>query len=187
MKIIGGKYKSKQLKSPEGIQTRPTLNRIKENLFNILCHKFDVDFQELKILDLFAGSGSLGIECYSRGAKQVTFVDNEINAIKAIQQNTKVFDKKKIEIKQESVLRFLKKKGALYDLIFIDPPYDINIVEPTLIALSENNWVDINSLIIVETAKKNGLTAPKNFEIIDSRTYAKTSLFFVKVKPDVSE
>lgn len=185
MKIIAGKYKSKQLVSPEGEKTRPTLNRIKENLFNILCHRFNIDFVDLKILDLFAGSGALGIESYSRGADQVTFVDNEETAIQAIKKNTKSFDIKKIKIAQESVLKFLKKKSDKYDLVFMDPPYDINIIEPSLIALFENNWIHSNSLIIIESAKKTGFTCPENFEILDTRTYAKTDLTFVKVKSEI--
>ncbi len=185
MKIIAGKYKSKQLVSPEGEKTRPTLNRIKENLFNILCHRFDVDFTAAKVLDLFAGSGALGIECYSRGADHVTFVDNEETAIQAIKKNTKAFDVKKIKIAQESVLKFLKKKSDEYDLVFMDPPYDINIIEPSLIALSENNWIHSNSLIIIESAKKNGFPCLENFEILDTRTYAKTTLFFVRLKQEI--
>lgn len=184
MKIIGGKFKSKQLVPPEGAQTRPTLNRIKENLFNILGHKFCVDFQESKVLDLFAGSGALGIECYSRGAPSVTFVDNDDAAIKAIQQNTKSFESKQINIKQESVLKFLKKKGAPYDLVLMDPPYDKNIITPSLTALYENNWVGENSVIIVEAAKGNTFECPSFFEILDTRTYAKTTLSFLRVKAD---
>jgi 16S rRNA (guanine966-N2)-methyltransferase len=182
MKIIGGKYKSKHLVSPQGMQTRPTLNRIKENLFNILCHRFSIDFSNLKVLDLFAGSGALGIECYSRGASSITFVDNDLSAIKAIQQNTKAFDSKDINIKQESVLKFLKKKGDRYNLVFMDPPYDKNIVSPSLIALYENNWINSHSLIIGEMPKGGILECPDYFEILDTRTYAKTTLFFIKLK-----
>lgn len=185
MKIIGGKYKSKQLVTPEGAQTRPTLNRIKENIFNILGHRFDVAFEGKKVLDLFAGSGALGIECYSRGADLVTFIDNEETAIKAIKKNTKSFDAQQIKIYQESVLKFLKKKSAPYDLVFIDPPYDINIIEPSLIALHANNWIHENGLIIVEVTKGYAFQCPNQFEVLDTRTYAKTSLFFVKPKSEI--
>jgi 16S rRNA (guanine966-N2)-methyltransferase len=117
MRVIAGAYGGRTLKAPKGDSTRPTSDRVREALFSILGDRV----QDARVLDLFAGSGALGLEALSRGAQSVTFVDDDRAAITAIKANLAAL-KAQAEVRQSDALRFLS--GALqYDLIFLDPPY----------------------------------------------------------------
>src|SRR3954468_4220736 len=121
MRVIAGTYGGRTLKAPPGDATRPTSERVREALFSILGTRI----QDARVLDLFAGSGALGIEALSRGARSATFVDNGTQAIKAIKANLSALEVD-AEIRQSDALRFLahaSELGAQYDLVFLDPPY----------------------------------------------------------------
>jgi 16S rRNA (guanine966-N2)-methyltransferase len=121
MRVIAGTYGGRTLKAPPGAATRPTSDRVREALFSILGTRV----HDARVLDLFAGSGALGIEALSRGAQSVVFVDNATAAIKAINANLEVLNAT-ARVRQTDVLRFLahaRELGAQYDLVFLDPPY----------------------------------------------------------------
>ncbi len=121
MRVIAGTYGGRTLKAPPGAATRPTSDRVREALFSILADRIS----DARVLDLFAGSGALGLEALSRGAESVTFVDDAATAIRAVKANLAALDAA-ATVRQTDALRFLAAasgKGAQYDLVFLDPPY----------------------------------------------------------------
>ena len=131
MRVIAGKYRSIKLNSVEGMNTRPTTDKIKENLFNM------IDCYDSNVLDLFGGTGGLGIEALSRGAKHATFIDGSNNAIKVIKSN---IEKCRIDATDYSLyrndfkraLKIFGKKEEKFDIIFLDPPYDKGLIDEAL-------------------------------------------------------
>ena len=178
MRIITGKRKGSKLVGPLGENTRPTESRIKESIFNILGNVNDS-----YVLDLFSGSGSIGLEFLSRGSKEVYLVDNNKNAIKAINTNVKKLNLSGAHVIQSSYLDALSdisKKNVEFDFIYVDPPYDaVDIYDKTLEYLNKyDNF--FNSLIIVETKKDININNLKLFNIIDMRQYRDTIVYFLR-------
>ena len=118
MRVIAGTYRGRTLKAPKGDSTRPTSDRVREALFSILGDRV----QDARVLDLFAGSGALGLEALSRGAQSVTFVDDDRAAIAAVKGNLAALGAD-AEVRQTDALRFLSTAPLQYDLVFLDPPY----------------------------------------------------------------
>lgn len=150
MRVIAGTARSLPLKTPEGLDTRPTTDRIKETLFNML----QADIPGAVFVDLFSGSGGIGIEALSRGARKAYFVDNSPKALSCIQQNltfTKMEDRA-IVLKQDAVsaLNSIYEKEA--DIIFMDPPYNCGYEKNILAMLGEMHYVTDDTLIIVEAS-----------------------------------
>ena len=148
MRVITGSARGRKLKTPENYDIRPTTDNVKEALFNIL--QFDIEGR--RVLDLFAGTGQLGIECLSRGAASATFVDKDRNALRIVRDNLKSCNLSAAVV-QADALGFLQK-GQQFDLIFVDPPYDSGLYEAVLERI---NLVDILSdggIIICETRKE---------------------------------
>ena len=149
MRVIGGRAKRLQLKTLEGMDTRPTTDRIKETLFNMI----DPWIADCDFLDLFAGSGGIGIEAASRGAKEVVFVEKNPKAAACIRENlafTKLAeDGKLLNMDVLQALRSLEGKGV-FDIIFMDPPYNNELERQVLEYLKDSTVADKNTLIIVE-------------------------------------
>ena len=161
MRIIAGQLKGKRLKAPRGFDTRPVTDRIKENLFNI----WQMDIVGAKFLDLFAGSGSMGIEAVSRGAAEVVMVDQSFQAVKTIEANLKscgVFPQ--VQILNMEVLQaidYLEKAGKGFNIVFIDPPFKLpNLAERVLGRLSGSR-LGIEGQIIARVRSDHKL--PNNF------------------------
>lgn len=174
MRVIAGTARSVPLKSLEGLSTRPTTDRVKTSLFNII--QFEIAGRE--VLDLFGGSGALGIEALSRGAGHATFVDQSAEAVAVIREN---LQKTKLAgsatVVQSEALSFLRRCKNRYDLIFLDPPYAENLLENALKCISEIDILKSRGIIICERpAEKTdcgvyaGLTASKDYR------YGKTVL-----------
>lgn len=151
MRVIAGTRRSLLLKAPDGNVTRPTTDRIKETLFNVL----QTDIQDSVFVDLFSGSGAIGIEALSRGAKKAYFIEMNKEAISCIQDNIKFtkFTEQAVVLKQEVVsgLEFIKEP---VDIIFMDPPYDQLLEKTILEKLSKTNILKEDSMIIVEASLK---------------------------------
>ena len=126
MRVITGSARGRRLKTPETYDIRPTTDNVKEALFNIL--QFDVEGR--RVLDLFAGTGQLGIEALSRGAKSAVFVDADRDAVRIVRENLKLCGLS-AEVRQQDALSLLRQ-GGVYDLIFVDPPYDAGLYRPVL-------------------------------------------------------
>ncbi len=146
MRVISGMARGRKLKEPEGRTIRPTTDKVKESIFNIV--QFDIEGR--RCLDLFAGTGQLGIEALSRGAAHVTFVDEAAESLKLVKNNldTAGFTEK-AEIIRADAIEYLER-GRRYDLIFIDPPYKTSLLERALKAINQFDILKVNGIMICE-------------------------------------
>lgn len=191
MRIIAGKYKAKVINSPKTEKTRPTLDRVKEAMFSIL-NPYIVDSN---VLDLFSGTGNLGIEAISRGAKFAWLNDKENVAISTIISNIELTNSKSyVKITKKDFVKCLMQIQSLkmtFDIIFLDPPYDTKLAIETLEYISDNKEILSKDGIIVYETDKNFITKleknnPKlslkfdNLECVDSRNYGNVILKFFK-------
>lgn len=182
MRIIAGKARGCRLFLPKGIAIRPTTDRVREALFNILANRI----QDMAFLDLYAGSGSVGLEALSRGASLVVFVDNNPRSISVLMKNVEKsrFPQEKIVVQRGDVLQVLKKlnkEAARFDIVFMDPPYASGHVEPTLSVLGNTSLLKPDGLVVVE----HGATeeVPRNVSNLgfeSERKYGDTVLSFYK-------
>ena len=180
MRVIAGKARRLVLKTPKGDSTRPTTDRIKETLFNIL----QPSLYGCRFLDLFAGSGGIGIEAVSRGAMESVFVENNRDAIKCIKENiehTKLDTQcKLIEGDVFYAIKKLSGEGA-FDIIFMDPPYDEDYYERVLESLSESDIIDCDTVIICEAGEDKDFSFAVNlgFDIAREKVYKSNKHVFL--------
>ncbi len=183
MRVIAGSARGKKLRSPKDESVRPTLDRIKENIFNII----GFDIKESVVLDLFAGSGGLGIEALSRGASHCTFVDKDKNSIALVQANLKDTRlEKNAEIFQsdaESAIEKLYAKGKKFDYIFLDPPYQQGIIQKILKQLQKCNIMQEEGVVIIETDRLEKLPDEiYRFIKIKEREYSNTRISIYEIR-----
>ncbi|WP_414052777.1 16S rRNA (guanine(966)-N(2))-methyltransferase RsmD [Macrococcus animalis] len=175
MRVIGGKYKRFHLTAPKGITSRPTTDKIKETMFNILGQMDGIG------LDLFAGSGGLGVEAISRGLSKVIFVDGSFDAIQMIKKNTSFLDED-VEIYKNDYKRALKalnKRNIQFDMIFLDPPYQKNIVNDALPLIQSFDLLAKGGQILIECEKNESIDT-LDYEIIKNETYGITKLIILR-------
>ncbi|KRQ86941.1 Ribosomal RNA small subunit methyltransferase D [Caloramator mitchellensis] len=157
MRIITGLAKGRIIKAPEGMITRPTSDRVKEALFNIIRNKV----YDSNVLDLFAGSGNLGLEALSRGAKHCTFIESDKNAFRVLKENiyNLCFDDKSTTYFGDSftILKSIRNQNMKYDLIFLDPPYGKGLVERSIGAIYELKIFSDNCLIVAELDQNDAI------------------------------
>lgn len=177
MRIVSGKYRGKKLLSPIDEKTRPTSDKVKESLFNIIGMRV----VDASCLDLFSGSGALGIECISRGAKKVIFNDLNKNAVKIIKDNLSSL--KNIECEYQvfnkdykDLLECLNDK---FDIVFLDPPYAMKINEKIINVLKEKKLIDEDTLIVLETSSEDSLDLECSFS--KSYKYGSIKLTILKI------
>ncbi len=180
MRVISGNSRGSKLFSLEGENTRPTLDRVKESLFNIIQN----NIVDSNVLDLFAGSGALGIECLSRGASKVIFSDNSSDAINIINKNLeKTKLKSKSIVINKDYLKVLEElSNEKFDLIFLDPPYKTDYAIESLKIITSKKMLEENGIIVLETDRQEEIL--KNIEnininIADIRKYGRVSLIFL--------
>lgn len=189
MRVISGKARGTKLNSIESNTTRPTLDRVKESLFNILQEHIN----QKEVLDLFAGSGALGIEALSRNAKNVIFCDNNKQAVEMIKTNlekTRLQEKAEIiNLDYKRCIEMLKAKNIKFDLIFLDPPYKDDIAIESLKLIIKNNLINNKGIIVIETDEVNRDLKELNdamtnelqaIKIFDQRKYGRANLIFLK-------
>lgn len=187
MRIVGGTHKGRALFAPSGRDTRPTSDRVRESIFNILAHGFDgFDLEETTVVDVYAGSGALGLEALSRGAKHATFIDASRAALDVIKKNASTMG----ERRNSMVLKFDAKKLAMppraakapCGLAFIDAPYEMELSLPALLGLVNKGWVKAGAIVVVELAKKEELEVPRHYQQLDERTYGAARVLFLQVR-----
>lgn len=172
MRIIAGEYKGTNLISVPGDQTRPTTDFLKEAMFSIL-----EDCQGERVLDLFAGSGALGLEALSRGAESVDFVDNAGRAWATIRRNIeKVRCEGRCRTVRQKVSAFLNAQEEPFDLIFMDPPYNKNFIAPTLELIFDRGLVKDSGRVVVEHSPREPLAERWNDYIAQQKRYGETML-----------
>ena len=175
MRVIGGKYKRFPLEALKGVTSRPTTDKIKETMFNIIGPL------EGTGLDLFAGSGALGIEGLSRGLEHVIFVDGSFQAVQVIKKNTSKLDEK-VEVYKNDYKRALKalvKRDIQFDMIFLDPPYDKGIIDDALPFIRENNLLKTNGRIMIE-CEKHEVIDTLDYEVLKHENYGITKLILLR-------
>ena len=186
MRIIGGKYRGLKLLPPNGLNIRPTSDRLKESLFSIITsNKYKIHINNSNVLDICSGTGSLGIESLSRGAKSVFFIDKDHRSIKLIYKNIAKLDIDKqiennIKIIRDEVIKALKNINKIFQIVLIDPPYNTNITEKCLLKLKEFNLIDEGSYIFVESSKTEEFNYD-GYQILDIKVHGISKLTILKL------
>ncbi len=184
MRVIGGTLKGRRLSTIKmGANTtnlRPTTDRIKENLFNILFGgKFDLRIEQARILDIFAGTGALGLEAISRGAKTCTFIEKNKACLRVLHANISICGvKSQTSTKIFDATEFPLNFGQPYDLVFLDPPYQKSLGEVAIKSALDSNWISDNALVVLEEGEQKKFL--EGFKLEDTRIYGDTVLHFFK-------
>lgn len=180
MRVISGKCRGTHLAAPEGMETRPTTDRIKETLFNMIAF----DLPECEFLDLFSGSGGIGIESLSRGAKRAVFVDQGEKALACIRGNLEktrlTADAKVMGVNALDAIKLLGRNKEVFDIIFMDPPYALEGIDQLLEAIVENNLLHEDGYIILERGSNTIVNLPHNLVLWKEKQYKTTTLSFMK-------
>ncbi len=189
MRIIGGVHRGRALVAPEGSATRPTSERVREALFNILAHGIEQTRatplpKDARVLDLFAGSGALGLEALSRGATRVLFVDNAAAARAAMRENIETLQAAgatKLYRRDATNLGPMESNcGGPFDLVFLDPPYHCGLIAPALQAMHEDGWLNPHAVLVIEIASDETLPEHPGYTELDRRAYGDTMLVFLR-------
>lgn len=184
MRIVGGTFRGRRLVAPEGRDVRPTSDRARESIFNILMHApFAPKIEGASVIDVFAGSGAMGLEAMSRGAKPVTFIELSDSARAVILKNAGIFGK----AREVTVLRLDATKlppppriaECPAAVAFLDAPYEQELTLPALMGLKDKGWISAGSLCVVETAAGKPFDPPRGFSLADERTYGAALVSFL--------
>lgn len=184
MRIVGGQHKGRAIAAPEGRDTRPTSDRARESLFNVLAHaEWSPGIEGRRVLDLFAGSGALGLEAMSRGATFALFVETDAAARGAIRDNIEtlgLFGTTRIHRRDATDLGVKPAGlGEPFDLVFLDPPYHKGLGERTLAQLGDGGWITADALIVFECAADETPPLP-GYETLSERAYGAAKILFLK-------
>ena len=185
MRIVAGKHKGRKILSPEGTDIRPTLDRTREALFNIMGHgnlgtSGIAPLRGACVLDAFCGTGALGLEALSRGAAKATFMDNNHRALELCRQNIRTMGEEEAsQVLQGDCLKPARAADT-YDLVFTDAPYSRNMTARGITALSAAGWVREGGLCVLETGSDETLKLPDIFEPLDHRKYGAARIYFFR-------
>ena len=188
MRIVGGALRGRAIIAPKSKAIRPTADRLRESLFNILIHSFDDPVTGARVLDLFAGTGALGIEALSRGAAFALFVDEGAEARALLRENlatlglggtSKIFRRNATKLGEPNPL-------APFSLAFLDPPYGQGLATEALNSARAGGWLTPDALIVVEEATKAQFATPEGFHEIDRRRYDDTEFVFLRLSDSQS-
>ena len=182
LRIIGGSRRTRRLETPVGRKVRPTSERVREAIFNILQHS-NLSGQSLdgaKALDLFSGTGALGLEALSRGANYVMCIENDSAAIACITSNVESLDfKSHVKIIQADATN-LPKAPFEFDYVFLDPPYGHGYAIPSLHSIDQGQWLKNKAIVILESSEKEALNIPAQFESLQCRVYGTSLIQILK-------
>ena len=182
MRVVGGKLRSRPLAGPKSNAVRPTSDRLREALFNILMHSYGDPVTGARVLDLFAGTGALGIEAISRGAAYTLFFDDGVEARALLRDNV---ERLGLGGTTRIFRRDATRLGAAhpvepFSLVFADPPYGRGLAEPALVSARAGGWLAPRALTVVEEAAGAGFAAPEGFQELARRAYDDTELIFLR-------
>ncbi len=186
MRIISGSFKGKRIYEPKDNNTRPLKDLTKESIFNIIVHsnKFNAAIEESNVLDLFSGVGSFGIECLSRSAKKVVFIENYDEVLLILKKNlqnlksNKTFEIIRRDLDDKNTLMELKDR---FDIIFLDPPYKYRNINRILTNIQNQKIINKNGIIIIHRHKNSTDSLPSNFKIVESKIYGISKILFLSL------
>jgi 16S rRNA (guanine966-N2)-methyltransferase len=184
MRVVGGRLRGRALAGPKSSGIRPTADRLRESLFNILVHAYDDPITGTRVLDLFAGTGALGIEALSRGASFTLFVDDGAQARALLRENVTALGLGGVT---RIFRRDATKLGAAhpvepFSLAFVDPPYGQGLAEAALVSARDGGWLAPAALIVVEEAGKAGFAPPPGFSELERRAYDDTEFVLCRFR-----
>ncbi|MGP0090250.1 MAG: 16S rRNA (guanine(966)-N(2))-methyltransferase RsmD [Xanthobacteraceae bacterium] len=184
MRVVGGRLRGRTLQAPKSTSVRPTADRLRESLFNILTHAYGDPLTGARVLDLFAGTGALGIEALSRGAALALFVDQGVEARALLRANVEALG-------LGGVTRIFRRDATKlgpahplppFSLVFLDPPYGKGLAEQALTSARAGAWLAGDALIVVEEATDARFAAPEGFDELDRRAYDDSELTFLRAR-----
>jgi 16S rRNA (guanine966-N2)-methyltransferase len=190
MRIVSGTYRGRALVAPKGHSTRPTADRTRQALFNVLEHApWSHGLRGLRVLDLFAGSGALGLEALSRGAIFCVGIDLDEDARAAIERNAKALGAAgDIAVRRADATRLGPRADpAPFDLVFLDPPYGTGMNEPALAALGRHGWLAPGAIVVVERGTSEAPLIATGYERLDSRDWGAARVYFLRPISTTSE
>ncbi|WP_137151093.1 16S rRNA (guanine(966)-N(2))-methyltransferase RsmD [Devosia sp. FKR38] len=183
MRIVAGKFRGKQLISPSDDSIRPTADRVRESMFNILASRLGPVFDGLRVLDLFAGTGALGFEALSRGAAHATFVDIGAEARGLVRDHIEAFGVGGITklLRRDATDLGVPGTFGKFDLVFLDPPYGQGLGEKALMGLLAHGWLAPDVVIVFEESVDAEVAIPEGFVLDDRRVYGSAALHFLSL------
>ena len=184
MRVVGGRLKGRNIAAPSSRDIRPTADRLRESVFNILIHAYDDPIEGARVLDLFAGTGALGIEAVSRGAAFTLFVDNGAEARALLRNNVEALGLGGVTKVYRRDATHLGPAHPVepFALAFLDPPYGRGLGEKALASLRDGGWLTPGALLVVEESKAANFAAPDGFEQLERRAYDDTEFVFLRAK-----
>jgi 16S rRNA (guanine966-N2)-methyltransferase len=185
MRITSGRLKGRPLHAPEGLAVRPTSDKVRQAIFNVLEHRdlgTEFALEGARVIDLFAGTGALGIEAISRGGRYALFVDNSPASRAALHRNVETMGLTGIsKIWRRDAAGLGRNTGELFDLAFLDPPYRQNLVVPALKSLREGDWLKADAIAVAETSDDEDIPSTDGYVLIDQRDYGETRIVFLRL------
>jgi 16S rRNA (guanine966-N2)-methyltransferase len=183
MRIVAGKFRGKAILTPADSAIRPTSDRTRESVFNILTSRFGHDFSGLKVIDLFAGTGALGLEAISRGAPSAVFVDTAAEARGLIRDNIEAFGLGGVAKLLRRDATDLGPAGTMagLGLAFLDPPYAKGLGERALVSLRDGNWLAPDATVVFEESRDIEIALPDGFTLDDRREYGAAAIHILSV------
>jgi len=184
MRVVGGRLRGRNIVAPSSREIRPTADRLREALFNILIHAYDDPVGGARVLDLFAGTGALGIEAISRGAAFTLFVDNGAEARALLRNNIEALGLGGVSKVYRRDATRLGPAHPLepFGLVFLDPPYGKGLGEAALASLRDGGWLAPDALLVVEEAKAAAFAAPAGFAELERRAYDDTEFVVLRYR-----
>jgi 16S rRNA (guanine966-N2)-methyltransferase len=183
MRVVGGRLGGRPLTAPKSQNVRPTSDRLREAVFNILAHRYGDPVSGARVLDLFAGTGALGIEAISRGAAFALFIDDGAEARALMRQNVEALGLGGVTriFRRDATRLGAAHPNQPFGLVFMDPPYRKGFAEASLASLRDGGWLLPDALVVVEEAANAGFAAPKGYAEIERRCYDDTEFTFLRI------
>ena len=180
MRIVGGRLRGRSLVGPRSHAIRPTSDRLRETIFNILAHSYDDAVEGARVLDLFAGTGAMGLEALSRGAAFALFVDDGAEARGIIRENVEALGLGRATrlFRRDATRMGAAGPNAPFSLVFCDPPYGKDLAPRALASCAQGGWLAPGALVVLEEAQDVEVSLPEGFEEVERRDYGETAVVF---------
>jgi len=183
MRVITGLYKGRVLRTVRDLSVRPATGRVRQTIFDMLAHRIELEGSQT--LDLFAGSGSLGIECLSRGAEHVTFVEYDAQAVRYLEENIRMLGcEDRTEIIPMDAMAFLRGRPEAFDIVFADPPYAFGDTAAIPACVLQAGFLAPGGYLVIEHSTELRFAQTGAFRITDEKRFGRTMVTFIRHQPD---